>query len=109
MIEKTRATRQYKQTRSNLYAIMIVMQIICIILITWIIFAGTIIPYMAVLHGLRSLSASTSSVIGMLEPILAGVFAWFWLGETFRIIQLIGGVVVIAGIITADRARLKVY
>ena len=79
------------------------------VLITWIIFAGTIIPYMAVLHGLRSLSASTSSVIGMLEPILAGVFAWFWLGETFRIIQLIGGVVVIAGIITADRARLKVY
>ncbi len=79
------------------------------VLILWIIVGGTIVPYMAILHGLRELSASTSSVIGMLEPVIAGAFAWWWLGETFTIIQLLGGVVVIAGIITADRARLAVH
>jgi drug/metabolite transporter (DMT)-like permease len=79
------------------------------VLILWIVIAGTIIPYLAVLHGLRELSASTSSVIGMLEPVVAGAFAWWWLRETFTIIQLIGGVIVIAGILMADRARLAVH
>lgn len=74
-------------------------------LILWIILMGTIVPYIFILHGLKQLSASTTSVIGMLEPVFAGVFAWWWLRETFTPIQLFGGAVVIAGIITADRAR----
>ena len=75
------------------------------VLILWIIVMGTIVPYISILHGLKQLSASTSSVIGMLEPVFAGAFAWWWLSEIWRPIQLIGGVVVIVGIITADRAR----
>ncbi|MEI6844990.1 MAG: DMT family transporter [Actinomycetes bacterium] len=79
------------------------------VLILWIIVGGTIVPYLLILRGLRDLSASTSSVIGMLEPVVAGAFAWWWLGEKFSLIQLFGGVIVIAGIITADRARLAVH
>jgi drug/metabolite transporter (DMT)-like permease len=75
------------------------------VLILWIVTMGTIVPYISILHGLKQLSASTSSVIGMLEPVIAGAFAWWWLGETWTSIQLVGGVVVIAGIIAADRAR----
>lgn len=75
------------------------------VLITWIVVMGTIVPYLLILTGLKQLSASTSSVIGMLEPVIAGVIAWWWLNETFTAIQLIGGSVVIAGIILADRAR----
>jgi drug/metabolite transporter (DMT)-like permease len=66
---------------------------------------GTILPYVLLLSGLRHLSASTSSVIGMLEPVVAGVFAWWWLGEILTPVQLLGGAVVIAGIILADRVR----
>ena len=75
------------------------------VLITWIIIMGTIVPYLLIINGLKLLSASTSSVMGMSEPILAGIFAWIWLAEKWSFLQLCGGVVVIAGIIMADKAR----
>lgn len=74
-------------------------------LILWIITMGTIVPYLFVIGGLRLLSASTSSVIGMLEPVLAGVFAWIWLQQSWNGIQLIGAAIVLVGIYIADRAR----
>ena len=77
-------------------------------LILWIVLIGTVLPYLCVLSGIKILSASTSSVIGMLEPVLAGIFAWIWIGESWNAIQLIGGAVVIAGIYIADKTRSKV-
>jgi drug/metabolite transporter (DMT)-like permease len=53
------------------------------------------------------LSASTTSAFGMLEPIFVGGIAWFWFSESWTFIQLIGGVIVIAGIYMADQAREK--
>jgi drug/metabolite transporter (DMT)-like permease len=41
----------------------------------------------------------------MLEPVLAGVFAWIWLSETFNAIQLVGAAAVIAGIYIATKTR----
>ncbi len=75
------------------------------VLIAWVIVMGTIVPYLLVVNGLKLLSASTSSVMGMAEPVLAGVFAWIWLSEKWSLIQLVGGVTVIIGIILADKAR----
>ena len=75
------------------------------VLIAWVIIMGTIVPYLLVVNGLKLLSASTSSVMGMAEPVLAGVFAWIWLSEKWNFIQLVGGVTVIIGIILADKAR----
>ena len=77
-------------------------------LILWIVVLGTVIPYLCVLSGIKVLSASTSSVIGMLEPVLAGIFAWIWIGESWNAIQLIGGAIVIVGIYIADKTRTKV-
>jgi drug/metabolite transporter (DMT)-like permease len=77
-------------------------------LLLWIIVLGTILPYLCVLAGIKILSASTSSVIGMLEPVIAGIFAWIWINETWNAIQLIGGATVIAGIYIADKTRTKV-
>ena len=57
--------------------------------------------------GLKHLKASTTSAFGLLEPIFVGIVAWFWLGESWTVIQLVGGVVVIAGIYLADQARSK--
>jgi drug/metabolite transporter (DMT)-like permease len=75
------------------------------LLILWIIIMGTIVPYLFVIAGLRLLSASTSSVIGMLEPVLAGIFAWIWLQQSWNGVQLFGAFVVLVGIYIADRAR----
>lgn len=75
------------------------------LLIAYIIVFGTMVPYLFVVGGIRRLSASTSSVIGMLEPVIAGVFAWVWLSQSWSAIQLAGGVIVLIGIYIADRAK----
>jgi drug/metabolite transporter (DMT)-like permease len=75
------------------------------LLIAYIIVFGTLVPYLFVVGGIRRLSASTSSVIGMLEPVLAGAFAWIWLSQSWSAIQLFGGAIVLVGIYIADRAK----
>jgi drug/metabolite transporter (DMT)-like permease len=75
------------------------------LLIAYIIVFGTLVPYLFVVGGIRRLSASTSSVIGMLEPVLAGAFAWIWLSQSWSAIQLFGGAIVLIGIYIADRAK----
>ncbi|NDD07734.1 MAG: EamA family transporter [Actinobacteria bacterium] len=77
------------------------------VLILWIAVMGTIAPYLLVVSGLKILSASTASIFGMIEPVLAGMFAWWWLSESLSGIQLIGCVVVLLGIFVADKARSK--
>ena len=75
------------------------------LLIAYIVVFGTMVPYLFVVGGIRRLSASTSSVIGMLEPVLAGAFAWIWLSQSWTAIQLFGGLIVLIGIYIADRAK----
>jgi drug/metabolite transporter (DMT)-like permease len=74
------------------------------ILILFVIVVGTLIPYTANLIGITKTSASSASIIGMLEPVLAGIFAWIWLSETFNGVQLVGAAAVIAGIYIATKA-----
>ncbi|MEN9412908.1 MAG: hypothetical protein RIQ92_1345, partial [Actinomycetota bacterium] len=55
--------------------------------------------------GLRLLSESKSSVLGMLEPVFAGALAWIWLGQSWDSIQLVGAAIVLTGIWLADRSK----
>ena len=75
------------------------------VLILWIIVLGTLAPYLFVIGGLRILSASTASVIGILEPVLASLFAWWFLSEVLNNVQIAGAVVVVVGIYLANRAK----
>ena len=77
-------------------------------LILWIIIIGTVIPYLLTVTGIRELSASTGSVIGMIEPLFAGAIAWWLLSEAFNTTQLIGCAVLLLGIYLADKARAQV-
>lgn len=77
-------------------------------LILWIVVTATVIPYLLTVAAIRELSASTSSVIGMIEPIFAGIIAWLLLNEAFTNIQLLGCAVVLIGIYLADKARSSV-
>jgi drug/metabolite transporter (DMT)-like permease len=75
------------------------------VLLLWIVVMGTIVPYLFVISGLRILSASKSSVLGMIEPVLAGGLAWVWLSQSWDLIQLMGALVVLIGIYIADRSK----
>jgi len=76
-------------------------------LLLWIVIIGTVIPYLLTVTGIRELSAGTSSVIGMIEPIFAGVIAWIILNEALSGVQLIGCAVVLLGIYLADKAKAQ--
>jgi drug/metabolite transporter (DMT)-like permease len=43
--------------------------------------------------------------MGMTEPPIAAIAAWVVLGEIFVPVQMLGGVIMLIGIIVAQRAR----
>ncbi len=71
----------------------------------WMVVLGTIAPFVLVLSSLHHLPATRVGVVSMLEPVLAGLVAWLWLGEALSPIQLAGGLVVLLGIVLAQTAR----
>lgn len=74
-------------------------------LVAFVIFVGTMITFTLLTGSLRHLSATRASIVMTLEPVVATVVAWAWLGETLGVAQLAGGAVVIAGILLAQSAR----
>jgi len=74
-------------------------------LMTWMVVLGTIVPFVLVLTGLHHLPATRVGMVGMLEPVLAGVVAWLWLGEALSAVQLVGAGVVLVGILLAQTSR----
>jgi drug/metabolite transporter (DMT)-like permease len=41
----------------------------------------------------------------MLEPVVATIVAWLWLGESLGAVQLVGAAVVLGAILLAQTAR----
>lgn len=68
---------------------------------------ATIIPFGLYLSGLRYLSASTGSIIAMLEPVIASLSAFLLLGERMTIIQIMGGLLIIAAVIIINIYYIK--
>jgi drug/metabolite transporter (DMT)-like permease len=74
-------------------------------LVAWMVVLGTVVPFWLVVASLQHLRASQASVVGMTEPLLASVVAWVLLGETFTLVQVVGGLVVLGGVLLAERSR----
>lgn len=74
-------------------------------LVLWVIILGTLLPYLFVIAGLRILSASTASVFGIVEPVIASFFGWWFLSEVLNNVQIAGAIIVIVGIYLANRAK----
>jgi drug/metabolite transporter (DMT)-like permease len=74
------------------------------VLVLWVIALGTLAPYALDLAALRHLSATTVGAVGMLEPVVATVVAWAWLGQSLSPAQVLGGAIVLAGVGLAQTA-----
>ena len=74
-------------------------------LVAFIVFIGTMITFTLLTGALRHIGATKASIVASLEPVVATVVAWAWLGETLGATQLVGGAIVIAGILLAQSAR----
>jgi drug/metabolite transporter (DMT)-like permease len=74
-------------------------------LMLWMILLGTVLPYGLVVGALRHISATRAGITAMLEPVVAIVVAWAWLGESLEPAQLSGAALTLAGIGLAQTAR----
>jgi drug/metabolite transporter (DMT)-like permease len=74
-------------------------------LVAFIVIVGTMITFSLLTGSLKHISATRASIVATLEPVVATVIAWAWLGESFGPTQLLGGAIVIAGILVAQSAR----
>jgi drug/metabolite transporter (DMT)-like permease len=74
-------------------------------LMLWMVVLGTIVPFALVVGALRHISATRAGITGMLEPVLAIVIAWAWLGESLDPLQLSGAAATLAGISLAQSSR----
>lgn len=64
---------------------------------------GTVVPYWLYLEGLRVIEPFPATVIGMLDPVFAGVTAYLLLGESFAWPQTVGMALVCAVIVYLKR------
>ena len=53
------------------------------VLVSFIIVIGTMVTFSLLTGALRHISATRASIVATLEPVIATVVAWVWLGETF--------------------------
>jgi len=74
-------------------------------LVLWMIVLGTMAPFGLVVGALRHLRATRVGIAAMLEPVVATIVAYAWLGETLGAAQLAGGAVVLCAIFLAQTAR----
>ena len=75
------------------------------LLSAYMIVLGTVVPFWLVVVSLHHIRASQASVVGMTEPLLAIFIAWLALGEALTPVQVVGALVVLAGVYLAERSR----
>ena len=59
---------------------------------------AAVVAYVAGIVGARLLGARLASFVGLTEVLFAVLFAWLLIGQSLSVVQLAGGVLVVAGI-----------
>jgi drug/metabolite transporter (DMT)-like permease len=77
------------------------------LLLGYVIVLGTIVPFICMIGALRYIPATRATVTAMIEPVLAGIVAYAWLGEEIGAVQILGGLLVLGGIFLAQTARIS--
>jgi drug/metabolite transporter (DMT)-like permease len=61
---------------------------------------GTIFPFVLYYVGINYIRSTRAVITATLEPIAAGIMAFAFLGESPALLQIVGGLLVISGIVT---------
>jgi len=77
------------------------------LLVASMVLLGTVTTFWLVVSSFRHINAAQASSIGMAEPVLASVIAWLLIGEALTPWQVAGIVVTGAGILYAERSRIR--
>ncbi|NTU48335.1 MAG: EamA family transporter [Syntrophobacteraceae bacterium] len=74
----------------------------------WILYIsilGTAVPFGLYLEGINLIRSTRASVTATLEPIMAGFISYLFLGENLQPLQLLGGGIVLASVITLQSRK----
>ena len=74
----------------------------------WLTVMGSFAPMAMGFMALKLTTAARVSITQTAEPIFAFIFGWLWLGQSFTWLQGVGGVLVVAGIVIAQRSKVEV-
>jgi drug/metabolite transporter, DME family len=66
---------------------------------------GTLVPFCLLCWGIQQVRAERGAIAATLEPVIATVLAWLWLGETLSGSQIIGGIFVLAAVLSLQLRR----
>lgn len=68
---------------------------------------GTLVPFLLFIWGVSKVKSEKAAIAATIEPPLAGVIAWLWLGETLSAMQVAGGVLILGAVaaLQLERAR----
>jgi drug/metabolite transporter (DMT)-like permease len=70
-----------------------------------VVLVGTLLPFACLVAALRHIPAPRAGVVATLEPVLAALFAWVFLGEELAAVQLLGGAAVLAAVVWVQAHR----
>ncbi|WP_291382502.1 DMT family transporter [Demequina sp.] len=73
--------------------------------LAYILTLGSFAPFVLLFTALRHTSATAVGVAASSEVLFAFAVAWVWLGESLSVLQVVGSIVVFAGIVLAQTAR----
>jgi drug/metabolite transporter (DMT)-like permease len=71
----------------------------------YVIVPGAVVPFSFMVSALRHVRPTRVVIVAMSELVLAGIVAYAWLGEEIGGVQIVGGLLVLAGIVLAQTAR----
>ncbi|NJM59491.1 MAG: EamA family transporter [Oscillatoriales cyanobacterium RU_3_3] len=60
--------------------------------------AGNLLPYLLFFWCIQRIQAERAAIAATLEPVVAGVLAWFWFGQTLTLMQIVGGFTIVVAI-----------
>jgi drug/metabolite transporter (DMT)-like permease len=75
------------------------------LLVSWVVMLGALVPFLLVVAALPRIGATRTAIVAMLEPVVAILIAWAWLGESLDAPQLVGAALTLGGIVLAQTAR----
>ena len=71
-----------------------------------VVVVATVVPYLFSVGAVRLIPAARVGLASTAEPVIAAISAWLLIGESLQPLQLVGGAIVLAGILVAQRVRL---
>lgn len=68
---------------------------------------GTLVPFLLFIWGVSKVKSEKAAIAATIEPPLAGVIAWLWLGEKLSAMQVAGGLLILSAVLALQLERAR--